>query len=463
MSNKLLLTTKVDQRLLMNQQLKQVITLLQVTTLELKQQVEQWIESNPLIEVREELEEDEVIYQYHDKVRHHSTDQDNDFLENLAANETLRQYLIKQTLDCGWNDRAQKIAELIIDAIDDDGYLTMSVNEVYEAIQTNIETDEAEILSILKIIQTFEPAGVGARNTKECLLIQLEQKENRDEAWIGARKILSLEQFELNHLDLKSMIKATGMTEKALTHAFQLIKTLNLSPGKTFSGLKEQSIEPEIVVRKVQGEWRVELANSLMSRIDINKEYQSIIKKNARDKSFKTISTQLQEAKILVNGLKRRNETLLAVATYIVSHQDNFFEEGAFEMRPMNLIDVASALNYHESTISRITTGKYMATPRGLFELKYFFPGQLKTVQGKSRSSIAVKAMIEKIITNESSDHAYSDDEITKQLNQEGITISRRTVTKYREAMHIPSSYERAESKWMSDDIELTNETEGLV
>ncbi len=461
MSNKLLLTTKLDQRLLMNQQLKQVITLLQVTTLELKQQVEQWIETNPLIEVKEEVEEeDEIIYQHHEKTRHHSTESDYDMLENVAANETLRNFLLKQTLDCGWNDRAFMTAELIIDAIDEDGYLSMSTQEIYESICQQIETDEAEIISILKTIQTFEPAGVGARNTKECLLIQLEQKENRDESWIGAKKILSLENFEMSNLNLKSMIKATNMDEKELTNAFQLIKTLNLSPGKTFSGLKEQTIEPEIVVRKVQGEWRVELANSLMSRIDINKEYQGIIKKHARDKTFKTISTQLQEAKLLVNGLKRRNETLLAVAKYIVAHQGDFFDEGAFEMRPMNLIDVASALNYHESTISRITTGKYMATPRGLFELKYFFPGQLKTVQGRARSSIAVKAIIKQMVSKETT--VYSDDEITKRLNEEGITISRRTVTKYREAMNIPSSYERANTKWMNNDVEPMDDKEGL-
>ena len=222
MSNKLLLTTKLDQRLLMNQQLKQVITLLQVTTLELKQQVEQWIETNPLIEVKEELEEDDdIIYQHHERVRQHSLDTDYEMLENVAANETLRNFLLKQTLDCRWNDRAQAIAEFIIDAMDEDGYLTMSTHEIYDAIKQNIETDESEIISILKIIQTFEPAGVGARNTKECLLIQLEQKENRDDAWIGAKKILSLEQVELSQLDLKSMIKATQMDAKSLTNAFK--------------------------------------------------------------------------------------------------------------------------------------------------------------------------------------------------------------------------------------------------
>lgn len=453
MSQKLQLTTKLDQRLLMNQQLKQVITLLQVTTLELKQQVKTWLESNPLIDVKEEaVEEDEAYgeYQYHGKVKQTNYQQENaDALDNVASVESLRDHLIKQTLDCQWNERGLAIAEAIIDSIDENGYLTLDLETIHTTIQAETQAELSEIQSILKVIQGFDPPGVGARSTKECLLNQLEQCEIRDEAWISAKSLLSVDGLNVEQLNLKSMMKATGLDEVSLVSAFSLIKTLHLSPGKIYTGLKESIIEPELVVKKIKGQWEVILANSFLNRLELNKEYQSLIKKNARDQSFKSIANQLKEAKLLIGGLKRRNETLLAVAKYIVEKQGDFFEDGDHHMKPMNLSEVAVALNYHESTISRITTGKYMATPRGLLELKHFFPSQVRTVEGRSRSSIAVKSMIEKIIQDESKSHAYSDDEITNLLTQEGITISRRTVTKYREAMNIPSSYERQNTRWM--------------
>lgn len=466
MSNKMLLTTKLDQRLLMNQQLKQVITLLQVTTLELKQQVKTWIESNPLIEVDEEAveEEREIAYQYHDKIRKSTSNPDHDFLENIAESETLRDYLLKQTLDCGLNERGQAIAEAIIDAIDENGTLSMSVMDIHETIKATVNTDAEEIESILKMIQGFDPPGVGARSTQECLLNQLERLDRRDDAWIAAKTVLSVDALATDELNLKKMTKKTGLTEAQLVSAFKLIKTLHLNPGKHYSGLKEQIIEPELSVKKSQGKWVVTLTNSFLNRLQVNQEYQSLIKKNSRDKSFKTIVNQLQEAKLLVSGLKRRNDTLLAVATYIVERQGEFFDNGNVGMKPMNLSEVAAALQCHESTISRITTGKYMETPRGLFELKHFFPSHIKTVEGRSKSSVAVKSMIEKIIRNESESHTVSDEEITRRLNQEGMTISRRTVTKYREAMNIPTSYERSHTKWIhsgttTDDEPLTQDT----
>lgn len=453
MSQKLQLTTKLDQRLLMNQQLKQVITLLQVTTLELKQQVKTWLESNPLIDVKEEaIDEDEAYgeYQYHGKVKQTNYQQEStDALENVASVESLRDHLIKQTLDCQWNERGLAIAEAIIDSIDENGYLTLDLETIHATIKDETQAEFSEIQSILKVIQGFDPPGVGARNTRECLLNQLEQCECRDEAWIAAKTLLSVDGLNVEQLNLKSMMKATGLDEVSLVSAFSLIKTLHLSPGKIYTGLKESIIEPELVVKKIKGHWEVILANSFLNRLELNKEYHALIKKNARDQSFKSIANQLKEAKLLIGGLKRRNETLMAVAKYIVEKQGDFFDDGDQCMRPMNLSEVAVALNYHESTISRITTGKYMATPRGLFELKHFFPSQVKTVEGRGRSSIAVKSMIEKIISHESKDHAYSDDEITNFLTQEGITISRRTVTKYREAMNIPSSYERQNTRWM--------------
>jgi RNA polymerase sigma-54 factor len=462
MSHKLQLTTKLDQRLLMNQQLKQVITLLQVTTLELKQQVKTWLETNPLLELKEDVNEDDEDlgeYQYHGKVKKSNNQQDStDALENVASHESLREHLIKQTLDCQWNERGLSIAEAIIDCIDENGYLTMDVNAIHAAIQEESHAELSEIESILKTIQGFDPPGVGARSTKECLLNQLEQCEHRDEAWVAAKSLLSFDGLNVEQLNLKSMMKVTGLNEADLVSAFSLIKTLHLSPGKIYAGLKETIIEPELIVKKVKGHWEVTLANSFLNRVELNKEYQSLIKKNSRDQSFKTIANQLKEAKVLIGGLKRRNDTLLAVAKYIVDKQGDFFEGGHDGMKPMNLSEVAVALNYHESTISRITTGKYMATPRGLFELKYFFPSQVRTVEGRGRSSIAVKAMIEKIIQEESKTHAYSDDEITNYLTQAGITISRRTVTKYREAMKIPSSYERQNTRWMKESVDKKEE-----
>lgn len=454
MNNKLQLTTKLDQRLMLNQQMKQAIGLLQSTTLELKQQIKTWLETNPLIEVEEineeESEDIEDYSNYTERTRKEKTiENHDDFIENMENSVSLREHLLQQTLDFHWNERGMKIAEAIIDNIDDNGYLTLSLEEIQkmEAESLAVELDELEMT--LKTIQGFDPVGVGARSIKESLLIQLEQVENKDDAWIAAKKVLLMDGIQMEELNLKKLTKATGFDEGTLLSAFQVIKTLHLNPGKQYTPQREITIEPEVVVKMKKGVWCVELVNSLFNRINIHKEYQKIIKSNSKDKSFKKISEQLQEAKLIISSLKRRNDTLLAVAKYIVEKQGDFLERGEQAMRPMNLSEAAMALDCHESTISRITTGKYMVTPRGIFELKHFFPSYVRTAEGRSRSSTAVKDMIVKYIATESSAHAYSDDEIMKHLNETGITISRRTVTKYREALKIPSSYERQETQWM--------------
>lgn len=461
MGTKLQITTKLDQRLLLNQQMKQAIGLLQSTTLELKQQVLNWLETNPLIEIKEELNEeentDEMIHYSNTRKEKYFESTENT-IENIEKSMSLREYLLEQTLDCHWNDRGLEVAEAIIDNIDENGYLTVSLEEIQASLEATLHVTLDEVKIVLKTIQGFEPIGIAAHTAKESLLIQLEHCDERGEDWIAAKTVLLMENIKVEDLNLKKMVKESGLTQDQLVSAFQLIKTLHLNPGKQYAGQKEISVEPELEVKKKNGVWVVSLVSHFLSRVDINKEYQKIIKSHSKDKSFKSISAQLQEAKLLISSLKRRNDTLLSVANYIIEKQGDFFESGESAMRPMNLAEAALALNCHESTISRITTGKYMATPRGLFELKHFFPSHLRTVEGRVKSSIAVKDLMTKYIQTESKEHAYSDDEIMRYLNQSGITISRRTVTKYREALNIPSSYERQQTNWMNINAEHYDE-----
>jgi len=222
-----------------------------------------------------------------------------------------------------------------------------------------------------------------------------------------------------------------------------VIKSLSFAPGIGFANEISNDLDPEIYVRKMNHIWKAFLSDSILTRIGVNKEYRSLIKGHSRDKSYKTVLNQLNEAQLFINGIKRRNNTLLDVAAYIVKEQQDFFENGKKSLKSLTMHEVATALECHESTISRITTGKYMATPHGVFELKFFFPSHVKTTAGDSMSSIAIKEKIEGIIHAEDPVHPYSDEQIAVILKNENIHISRRTVTKYRESLNIPTSYLR--------------------
>lgn len=466
MSTKMQLTTKLSQQLVMSQQLRQAITLLQYNTTELKQIVTQFIESNPLIEVEEvenvSLDEAENStsddYDYFDESRHGSntsknyqSHQDDSSLENYTVAETLREHLLEQTLLCKFNHIEQLVAESIIDAIDDTGLISMSIEEIQQMIDPKHEIPIALFYEILTLVQTFDPLGVAARNVQECLLIQLTQlskNQEQDQTWEIAREILT-KHFELvSTNNAKKIIKILHVEQQQYAEAMALIRTLNPRPGLKFSNDMLVNIEPELYVKKIKNTWKVFLTNHFYSNIKINRQYQEMIKQSKGHESYDSLKRELQEAQWLLKGLSKRNETLLSVANYIVKLQKEFLELGPAHMKPMNIIDVSSALNIHESTVSRITNGKHLLTPWGVMELKIFFPSYVSTESGTNCSDTTVKEYIKEIISQESATHIHSDEDIARLLKERGINIARRTVAKYREAMKILPSYQRAQMQF---------------
>jgi RNA polymerase sigma-54 factor len=299
------------------------------------------------------------------------------------------------------------------------------------------------VIDVLKAIQQFDPVGVAARDMKECLLLQLQYTSPPSAETEIAKKIITYS-FEDNAVNnANKIIKKLGITEPQFKSAMNVVKKLNPNPGRQYSNTINNHVEPELYVKKIKDKWQVFLADSILTNVKINKEYQQLIKQSKKLSSQNSLQKELQEAQWLLKGLQRRNETLLKVASYIVEVQYDFFENGAGSMKPLTNADVAQMVDVHESTISRVTSGKYVATPHGVFELKYFFPTQLSQ-QGRICSDTAVKQLILKIVSQETGEKVYSDSDIAKLLSEQGIQIARRTVAKYREALNILPSYQRA-------------------
>lgn len=457
MSTKMLLTAKLDQRLVMSQQLTQAITLLQYNTLDLKQLVKQYIETNPLIEIEnpenleaentsiksEDSEESGQLFNFTaDLSKSNRYNGDETTLENYSIPKTLREHLMEQTLLCQFNPLRQTIAETIIDSVDENGQLPLTLTEILKMINDE-KADLVMTEEVLKKIQTFDPPGVAARDLRECLLIQLDHLSTQDQTWTIAKKILSGCFELLSKYDHKAVIKSLSISQQEFTQAMTLVKTLNPKPGLSFLRETDLNNEPELYVKKVKNKWKVFLSESILTNIKINNEYQNLIRQNKKHESYDALSKELQEAQWLLKGLQRRNETLMNVASHIVKLQTDFLDYGRAFMKPMNIIDVSQALSIHESTVSRVTTGKYLATPRGVFELKYFFPSYVLTSSGEACSDTAVKEMIKELIETESGDKPHSDNDIAKLLKDKGVNIARRTIAKYREALKILPSYQR--------------------
>ncbi|MEO8400438.1 MAG: RNA polymerase factor sigma-54 [Gammaproteobacteria bacterium] len=461
MSTKMLVTVKLDQRLMMSQQLRQAIMLLQYNTLDLKQLVQQTLETNPLL-LLDESETDNLPNESENfsdvsggeddylqptsysasfsksNSSYYENEEENS-LENFAKPKSLRHHLLEQTLLCQFDPAEQIAAEAIIDALDERGYLTMSLEDIQAAINF---FDIDLMRNVLATMQGFDPTGVCVHDLRECLLAQLKNLTERNSSWEIARKILT-DYFELIAGNVKKMIKQLGVTHQEYSDAMVLIRSLNPNPGIQFSNDSNINVEPELYVEKRKNTWCVFLTESILTNVKMNNHYQELIKQNKKHGSYEALKKELEEARSLLKGLKRRNETLLAVGSFIIEMQTDFLEEGPQKMKSMNIAEVALALNLHESTISRITTGKYIATPRGVFELKYFFPSYVTTQSGDSCSATAVKAHIKEMILQETGGLILSDGEIAEKLKEKGINIARRTVAKYREAMKILPSYQR--------------------
>jgi RNA polymerase sigma-54 factor len=415
------LQLKLGQSLTMTPQLQQAIRLLQLPVLDLNAQIQDALEENIMLEMEdlpdvpqtnaETTAEVETI-QAEDNWQQQSAEriQDggwngegrpfNDFADE--SGQTLREHLLWQLEMEHFTPRQAVIGEAIVDSINDDGYLEEELEEILASLDAAPGFTIDEVDDTLALVQRLDPAGVGARSISECIILQLRQLDE------------SIPGLEL---------------------AIELAR-----PGLAVSPAAAEYVIPDVFVRKVDNKWQVEISSTGIPRLSVNQQYARLLRGSG---DHAVLRTQLQEARWLIRSLEIRHETLMKVATCIVSRQTAFLEHGDEAMRPMVLRDVADEIGMHESTISRVTTNKYMHTPRGVFEFKYFFSSHLSSIDGEDQSSTSVRAKIRKLIGAENPDKPLSDSKITNILAEEGITVARRTVAKYREAMNIPSSSER--------------------
>lgn len=479
---------RLGQQLTMTPQLQQAIRLLQLSAMELTQEVQQALESNMMLELAEDDAEGDTAVATHDSaeaapaaVEAPADGPDDAFggddipgelpvdtawddiydgaagptpapaeggfeLDNRrAGGEGLHEHLRWQLnlTPMGETDRA--IALAVIDAVDGDGYLRMSVEELCETVagggESAVEPEEVE--AVLAIVQSFDPPGVAARDLRECLLLQLRQLDP-ETPWLGEAQRLVAEHLDaLAAHDYNQLMRRMRLDRDALAQVVRLIQSLAPRPG---AHLEQPSIEyvvPDVYVRKANGVWQVELNREAVPHLRVNQRYASMIRRADNSADNSSLKAHLQEARWLIKSLQSRSETLLKVATAIVERQRAFFEHGEEAMRPLVLADIAETLGMHESTISRVTTRKYMHTPRGIFELKYFFSSHVSTDTGGECSATAIRALIKKIIAAEDPLKPLSDSAIAAALKNQGINVARRTVAKYREAMGIAPSNER--------------------
>jgi RNA polymerase sigma-54 factor len=469
------LQLRLGQHLTMTPQLQQAIRLLQLSTMELQMEVQDALESNLMLEVDEdgnntvtsdsadergepeqdiapgdipsELPVDSAWEDIYDGVPvHHSASDFNGFdYENpRAEDETLNDHLLWQLGLTRMSELDQAIATAVIDSIDEDGYLSATLEDIQKSLSTpELEIDLAEIEAVLHQVQNFDPIGIGARDLCECLSIQLRQCPD-DTPWRQAAATLVREHLDLlGQRDYAQLMRLLKLEKEELQQVIELIKTLCPRPGDTIQSSQPEYVIPDVIVRNVKGTWRVELNPDAFPRVRVNSQYASLIRRADNSADNNCLKTHLQEARWLIKSLRSRSETLLKVATCIVKRQQAFFEFGEEAMKPMVLHDVAEEVEMHESTISRVTTQKFMHTPRGLYELKYFFSSHVHTESGAECSSTAIRALLKKLIAAENTQKPLSDSKLAAILSEQGIKVARRTVAKYRESMAIPSSSER--------------------
>ncbi len=471
------LQLKIGQQLTMTPQLQQAIRLLQLSSLDLHQEIQQALYSNPLLEMAEEFEDSDTPEQMTEDPLTADRDWDDtpipeelpvdakwddiypqapspaqpvgdgrDFESFHTVTESLQDHLRWQLNLTPMSAIDNLIATAIIDAINEDGLLDAPISDIHEAFADNgVEFDE--VLAVLHRVQQFDPPGVGASDLRECLLIQLRQFSGDTPFLDQAIRLVDSHLTLVAERDFNQLRRKTGLDQESLTGAIRLIQTLSPRPGEHIGGGETEYVVPDARVEKVNGNWQVSLNGDITPRICINQQYANLVKRadNSDDNTF--LRNQLQEARWFLRSLESRNETLLRVATCIVEMQRGFLERGPEAMRPMVLADVAERLELHESTISRVTTQKYLDTPQGVFELKYFFSSHVSTNSGGECSSTAIRAMIKKMIGGENPEKPLSDSRLAQLFDERGIQVARRTVAKYREAMGIPTSSERKRFK----------------
>jgi RNA polymerase sigma-54 factor len=475
------LQLRIGQSLAMTPQLQQAIKLLQLSTLDLQQEIQQALESNMMLEV----DEDEVTTHQestettpetptpnHDEItsegsqtdvpdelpvdsdwedifentqpitsnNQETTEFETQFCQSITIIEHLRQQLDLILI----SERDHAIAIAIIDSVNTDGYISDTIENIHQGLQhqlENIEFDEVE--GVLHRVQNFDPTGIAAKDLRDCLLIQLIHLPDtlafKNEATDLVRRHLDL----LATHDISRLMRRLGLSELQLREVIALIRTLDPKPGTKIQSVDSQYVVPDVFVLKKSGKWCVSLNPDIAPKLRVNSAYSQMIKKADSSQDNIRMKEHLQEARWFIKSLFSRNETLLRVATSIVAKQEGFLNHGAIAMKPMILRDIAEELDLHESTISRVTTQKYMHTPNGIVEFKHFFSSHVSTEVGGECSATAIRAFIKELVANENQLKPLSDSKISELLKEKGINVARRTIAKYRQAISIPSSNQR--------------------
>jgi RNA polymerase sigma-54 factor len=495
------LQLRLSQQLALTPQLQQSIKLLQLSTLELNTEIERMLLENPLLE-RDGNEEDgidaaplelptaesvtaaselsdrhangdedfepsstvempDTITEAYDSVSDddigeaaewraeasgsgsgsgNDSDDDNDFQEFQAASISLRSHLEQQVALMPFSDRDRALIRLIIEALEDDGMLVQSLEDLLPLIPEEWEVEIEELVTALRHVQHFDPVGIGARSLSECLLLQLKVRDKsptRDLAMGIVEHCLE----QLGARDFVKIRRRLGCDDDALRAAHELICTLNPHPGSQYAPLEARYIVPDVIVRKYRGAWTANLNPEAMPKLRIHRVYADILHQNRGING--SLSTQLQEAKWLIKNVQQRFDTILRVSQAIVERQRQFFDHGEVAMRPLTLREIAEELELHESTVSRVTTQKYLASTRGIYELKYFFGSHVSTDTGGACSATAIRALIRQMVAGEDGKKPLSDAKIAEMLGQQGIVVARRTIAKYRESLNIPPVSQR--------------------
>ena len=467
------LQLKLGQHLTLTPQLQQSIRLLQLSTLELNQELEQILQDNPLLE-REDEDESEASHSAAEAPAHtaeaesqstetpqaESTesepatalddadwndyssaggdDEDNDYAQGSVSGATLREHLLNQLIVSPLTLRDRTLVAALIDDLDESGFLTQPLEDITASLHDELEElEQEEVDTALKHLQNMDPTGVGARNLAECLTLQLRALPADTPARDAAMRLTSNYLDLLAARDVGKLKKLLAIDDATLRAARALILSLNPRPGAAFGADETHYVIPDVYVRKVKGMWIASLNADAMPKLRVNRVYADILARH-RENGGSQLASQLQEARWLIKNVQQRFDTILRVSQAIVDRQKHFFEHGEVAMRPLVLREIADAVELHESTISRVTTQKYMMTPRGLYELKYFFGSHVSTDNGGACSSTAIRALIKQLIAAESGKKPLSDGQLAEVLGQQGIVVARRTVAKYRESLQIP-------------------------
>ncbi len=481
------LQLRTSQHLALTPQLQQSIRLLQLSTLELQQELEHILSENPMLErVDDPLDHSvrlladgsltptngaaehagaeeapaangeaspdgaasseggdgadaggDAEWSFDDVAKTGKSPEDDDARPQLEAHQvTLREHLLEQMRVTANSTRDRALVELVIDALDDNGYLEESLEDIHARLPAELEVDPEELSAALKLVQSFDPAGVGARDAAECLALQIRRMPKVP--LVTRRMALAIVESHLPlfaQRDFSKLKKLLDCDDEDLREAQCVIRQCQPHPGAAYASDAADYVVPDVIVRRGKNDWQVMLNHDVMPRLRVNALYANILKQNKGEGS---LSSQLQEAKWLIKNMRQRFDTILRVAQAIVDRQRNFFSHGAVAMRPLVLREIADTLGLHESTISRVTTQKYMLTPHGMFELKYFFGSHVATEAGGEASSTAIRALIKQLIGAEDPKNPFSDSKIAEMLGEQGMVVARRTVAKYREALKIP-------------------------